>query len=276
MIKPILKYPGAKWRLAPWIIGYFPEHETYVEPYCGSAACFFAKDPAGHEILNDKFGSIVNLFKVLREQGEELIRLIDLTPWARDEYLECERQFSGTGDALEDARRFLVRCWQAHGTRYNKPQHTWRNIGPENNGQTTQLWRKLPARLYAAVDRLKMAEIDNRPAVEVIRRYNKPDCLIYADPPYVKSTRNGDYYEDEMTDAEHTELLQVLRKHTGSVILSGYAHPLYDDLLQDWYRVLMPVIAEHGRRRTEVLWLNQKAAGAQQLPLLFTEQEVAG
>ncbi len=273
MSKPILKYPGAKWRQSAWIISFFPEHATYLEPYAGSAAIFFNKAPADHEILNDRFGSIVNLFRVLREHGDELIRLIDLTPWAREEYLECERQFSGTGDPIEDARRFLVRCWQAHGTRYNKPQHTWRNLGRENNGQTTAGWRQLPERLYAIVDRLKMAEIDNRPALEVITRYNAPDCLIYADPPYVRETRNGAYYEDEMTDQEHIDLLQVLDKHQGSVILSGYAHPLYDERLQHWYRVTSPVIAEHGRRRTEVLWLNEKAAGSRQLSL-FTESEV--
>ena len=273
MIKPILKYPGAKWRQSQWIASFFPEHNTYLEPYAGSAAVFFNKTPAEHEILNDKFGCIVNLFRVLREQSDELIRLIDLTPWSRKEYLECERQFSGTGDAIEDARRFLIRCWQAHGTRFNKPQGTWRNIGPDNNGQTTQSWRQLPARLYAVVDRLKMAEIDNRPAVEVIRRYNAPDCLIYADPPYVKATRNGSYYENEMTDEEHIELLQVLEKHKGPVTLSGYAHPLYDERLQHWHRITLPVIAEHGRRRIEVLWLNEKAACAQQLPL-FAESEV--
>ena len=274
MIKPILKYPGAKWRLAPWIVGYFPEHETYVEPYCGSAACFFAKAPAGHEILNDKFGSIVNLFRVLREHGEELAHLIDLTPWARDEYLECERQFTDTGNSIEDARRFLIRCWQAHGTRFNKPSG-WRNRGAGAEAHTTQTWRQLPIRLYTVIDRLKDAEIESRPALEIIARYNAPDCLIYADPPYILDTRNGTYYQYEMSDQDHIELLQALQAHTGPVILSGYAHPLYDERLQDWYRVTLPVIAEHGRHRQEVLWLNERAARAQQLPL-FTEQEVAG
>lgn len=272
MIKPILKYPGAKWRQSTWIISFFPEHKTYMEPYCGSAGVFCNKAPAEHEILNDKWDSIVNLFRVLRESPDELVRRIAFTPWARDEYLECERQFTGTGDPIEDARRFLVRCWQAHGTRFDH-RSGWRNIGPSNNGKTTKVWNQLPDRLLAVVDRLKMAEIDNRPAVEVIGRYNAPDCLIYADPPYVTDTRNGDYYEDEMDDDDHIELLQVLNAHTGPVILSGYAHPLYDSRLQQWYRVTSPVIAEHGRRRTEVLWLNQKAAQSQQLPL-FAESEV--
>lgn len=269
-LKPILKYPGSKWRLSPWIAKHLPPHSTYLEPYCGSAGVFFCKSPADHEILNDKFASIPNLFRVLRDHGQELAHLIDLTPWSRDEYLECEAQFSETGDEIEDARRFLVRCWQAHGTRFSHASG-WRNIGPENNGQTTVTWRQMPARLYAVIDRLKMAEIDNRPALEVIRRYNSEDCCIYADPPYVLSTRNGKYYENEMSDQDHIDLLQALSEHKGSVLLSGYAHPLYDDFLQGWHRIVCPVVAEHGRARTEVLWLNQKARPVS----LFDECEVA-
>ena len=53
IIKPILKYPGAKWRIASWIVPLFPPHVHYVEPYAGSAACFFTKTPARHEVLND-------------------------------------------------------------------------------------------------------------------------------------------------------------------------------------------------------------------------------
>src|SRR6266568_5184887 len=274
MIKPILKYPGAKWRLAPWIASYLPEHETYIEPYCGSAAVFFAKEPAGSEILNDRFGCIVNLFRVLREHGQEMAHLIDFTAWSRDEYELCERQFTDTGSDIEDARRFLVRCWQAHGTRFNRPSG-WRNTGKLANAGTTTVWRQLPDRLLAAIDRLKMAEIESRPAIEVIRRYNAPDCLIYADPPYVLDTRNGAYYENEMSDQEHLELLQALGEHRGPVALSGYAHPLYDSRLSHWHRITLPVIAEHGRQRTEVLWLNPRAAQSRQLRL-FDGSEVAG
>ncbi len=269
-MKPILKYPGAKWRLAPWIISHFPEHHAYVEPFCGSAAVFFCKQPVKNEVLNDTFGSIVNLFRVLRDDPAELIRRVDLTPWSRAEYEESERQFVDTGDPIEDARRFLVRCWQAHGTRFARPSG-WRNIGPSNEAKTTTLWRQLPERLSLIVDRLKDAEIECRPAIEVIARYNTSDCLIYADPPYVLDTRNGEYYAFEMSDSEHLALLDALDAHSGPVVLSGYAHSLYEKRLSHWYQVSLPAQAETGKRRTEVLWLNPKAVSAKQLPL-FTEE----
>lgn len=112
-VKPVLKYAGAKWRIADWISGFFPPHEIYLEPFFGSGAVFFRKAPARLETINDIDGNVVNLFRVLREQPEQLAALIELTPWARDEYYSS---YEKTGEPVEDARRFLVRCWQAFGT----------------------------------------------------------------------------------------------------------------------------------------------------------------
>jgi DNA adenine methylase len=163
-IKPILKYPGAKWSRAKWIISHFPPHRVYLEPYCGSAAVFFNKDKVPHEVLNDVDGHIINLLDVLRRRGPELARMIDLTPWAEDEYNFCEKHFSDADDELERARRFLVRCWQAHGTLFAKKTNSWRHKGIHGPVSTTALWQQVPERLLAASHRLKDAEIRNRPA----------------------------------------------------------------------------------------------------------------
>jgi DNA adenine methylase len=269
-VKPILKYPGAKWNIAPWIVSHFPEHYHYLEPYCGSAAVFFAKPPVHHEVLNDISGSIVNLFTMLRERGDELARMIDLTPWSEAEYHASEHHFDDTGDTLEDARRFLIRIWQAHGGAINQVSG-WAHDGilSKRRSSTTRRWHQLPERLLAVVDRLKDAEIRNRPALEMIAYYNDPDCLIYADPPYLPETRTRKHYQHEMTAADHIELLEALRQHRGSVILSGYIHPLYDSMLADWHRTTTMVQAEHGNTRQEVLWLNPRAAQSRQLTFDF-------
>ncbi len=267
-IKPILKYPGAKWSRAAWLVEHFPSHTRYLEPFAGSAAAFFSKRPVEHEVLGDTNTSLTNLFRVVREHCEELAWMIEMTPWSEDEYsfYEKEEQYHGTGNDLEDARRFLVRCWQAHGTKLGSTCG-WRHKGVHSNASTTTLWRKLPERLLAVVDRLKDAEIRNRPALELIHYYHHPSYLIYADPPYVLSTRTYNLYPNEMADNEHLHLLDALDAHPGPVVLSGYAHSLYDDRLKHWSRVTMPSVAEHGLVRTEVLWLNQKATQCQQLSL---------
>lgn len=270
IVKPILKYPGAKWSRAKWIIGHFPQHKIYLEPYCGSAAVFFCKPKADHEVLNDLNSHLVNLFDVLRRRGPELAMMIELTPWAEEEYDRYEKDYSGTGDELEDARRFLIRCWQAHGTQLGKRTNTWRHRGIKGHASTTDLWQKVPERLMAAARRLKDAEIRHRPALEMIEYYNHPDCLIYSDPPYVLSTRKStEHYKFEMKDAEHVDMLEALARHKGAVVLSGYDSALYDTYLPGWQKVFMPTVAEHGNIHIEVLWLNQKA---QRQMSLFDEQ----
>ena len=263
-IKPVLKYPGAKWSRAKWITSYFPEHRVYLEPYCGSAAVFFNKVKSDHEVLGDADGNIINFFKVLRDLGPELSQAIALTPWAEAEYELCERRHENTGDALADARRFIVWCWQAHGTQLGKSKQSWRHRGLKGNSSTTELWQQVPERLLAAAQRLKDAEIRNRPALELIAYYNAPDCLIYADPPYVLATRKSTkHYQFEMSDEEHVALLEALGAHRGPVVLSGYDSALYDAHLPGWEKVCMPTVAEHGNVHTEVLWLNRKASRIQ-------------
>jgi DNA adenine methylase len=273
VIKPITRYPGAKWARAGWIIEHFPPFRTYVEPFFGSGAVFFSlPEPPEYAVLNDKSRSVVNLFEMIRTRGPELCAAVELTPWARDEY---DASFQQTGDPLEDARRFLVRCWMAHGTRLNA-KTGWRNRGSADGGLTYTLWNQVPERIAAVIEKLKYAEIENRDALEVIERYSDDsDALMYVDPPYMLGTRSGALYEHEMLrDQEHLDLLDALDKHVGPVVLSGYAHPLYDDRLKRWERVTKQSAVEKGQTRTEVLWLNAKAQRRQRG--LFDDANFAG
>lgn len=109
-----------------------------------------------------------------------------------------------------------------------------------------------------AAERLRGVQIENRPAVEVINRYNFENVLIYCDPPYVLSTRCRKQYNHEMTDADHEELLAALIKHKGPVIISGYASDLYDDALAGWYREEIENQAMNAQKRKEIIWFNRK------------------
>lgn len=267
-VKPILKYSGAKWKIAPWIASYFPAHLHYVEPFAGSAAVFFSKKKSKHEVLNDLNGSIINLFEVLRTQGEELARSILLTPWSEQLYAEVETDYDAPEyGKVERARRFLIRSWQAHGGFGGSGRSGWRHNGLKGATYPTQLWKQIPERLLLAADRLKDAELRSRPALEIIDYYNSQDCLLYVDPPYVLATRYRKYYAHEMDEEAHRRLLHALLQHKGMVLLSGYAHKLYDDLLCSWHREEMPTQTEGGNIRNEVLWINPRAAKNQQRSL---------
>ena len=86
-----LRYPGAKWSLAEQIVSHFGDHFHYVEPYFGSGAVFFKKTPSPHEVINDLNGRVVNFWKVLRDQTEDLCWGLETTPWSRGEYDESLR-----------------------------------------------------------------------------------------------------------------------------------------------------------------------------------------
>ncbi len=267
-----LKWPGGKWKLAEWILGQMPTHSSYVEPFCGSAAVFFLKPKALCETLNDLDSRIVTFFRVLRERGEELARAVDATPWSREEY---ELAFEPTDDPLEAARRLCVSAWQQHGMRQDE-SNGWRLRVTASNGlPQTQQWNQLPWRLLATKHRLKDAQIEHRPALDVIRQHRSREVLLYCDPPYVLGTRTRTQYRYEMRDAEHVELLDALREHPGPVMLSGYPSALYDEHLGDWHRRQRKALAEHGQVRTEVLWLNEEAvrSGKMQLFMGYGEEE---
>lgn len=107
--------------------------------------------------------------------------------------------------------------------------------------------------------RLLRVQIENRPALDVIRLYDSPDTLFYCDPPYVHSSR-GDpkAYGFEMEDVEHRELAKDLAQCKGSVALSGYRCDLMDTLYKGWRRVDAPPKNCHSIKkiRQEALWMN--------------------
>jgi DNA adenine methylase len=264
-VDPVLKYPGSKWRLANWIIRHMPRHQIYLEPFFGSGAVLFNKNPSRTETINDIDGNVVNLFRVIRDRPEELAGMVYFTPWARDEYMPLltsaneSESFVRTNDDLEDARRFLIRCWMAFSASTSDRTGWASDVAGKQYSSIARRWNRVPKQIIQAADRLKLVQIENQPAVKLIERYRSQDTLIYADPPYVASTRNSRAYKYEMTDDDHLELLKALDDHPGPVLLSGYASDLYDSQLKHWWRETAVGLALGYKKREEVLWINPVA-----------------
>src|SRR6266487_7023916 len=79
-------YFGSKLRIAAKLCGELPPHNAWVELFCGSAAMTLAKKPAPIEVINDINGEIVNFFRQLRDNSDRLLKLLSLTPYAREEF----------------------------------------------------------------------------------------------------------------------------------------------------------------------------------------------
>lgn len=262
--RPILRYMGSKWMMAPWIVEHFPPHTCYVEPFGGGASVMLRKAPARYEIYNDLDSDVVNLFRVMRDpdQSTMLARLLSLTPYARQE-LEAARELSD--NPIERARRLLIRAWCTHGHESriaNSSGLSWPNIKSKyGNCYAPQNFAQLAESIGAVCARMRGVTIEHLDALELIRRVDSGhDVLIYCDPPYLGSTRHRAYYGHEMMgEVAHAALLAALVACRSMVVISGYHHPLYDDALAGWHRVERDAVADGGRSRVEVLWVNPRA-----------------
>ena len=251
-MKAILKYPGAKWRIADWIISHFPDHKVYLEPYFGSGAVFFRKAPTYIETINDRDEEIVNLFRVCRAYPEELARAINLTPFARAEFWACNEK---ADDPIERARRTLVRYHQSFGTS-NSSKNSWRNVQTYGGPRCSTMWNDLPEIIVSCCQRLKEAQIENTDALTLIERYDDKNTLIYCDPPYLPELRKKGIYKHEMTLEEHVILLRRLKESSSKVILSGYDSDLYNSELKGWRSDEKHTTAQMGLHRVEKIWMN--------------------
>lgn len=265
--RPVLRYYGGKWRLAPWIISHFPPHRVYVEPFGGAASVLMRKPRSYGEVYNDLDGEIVNLFRVVRERSADLTRALIWTPFSRTEYRVTA--FEPTADPLEEARRTVIRSFMGFGS--NSIQRTIKSGFRSNSNRsgTTPAhdWMAFPPTIRAVARRMRGVVIECLPASDVMAQHDGPETLHYVDPPYVHATRalgamHGHHgYRHEMTDADHETLLAQLRGLRGMVVLSGYPSALYDRLLGDWHRVEREALADGAAKRAEVLWINAAAWG---------------
>ena len=266
--RPVLRWHGGKWKLAPWIIGHFPPHRVYVEAFGGAASVLMRKPRAYGEVYNDLDEDAVNLFRVLRDEASaaRLISHLRLTPFAREEF---ELGYLPAEDPVERARRLVILCFMGFGSNgHNKAIRTGFRSNSNRSGTTpAHDWANYPDRLPDVIERLRGVVIENRDAIEVMSQHDSPETLHYVDPPYIWETRSSAMhrnrcYAHELDQAGHDRLLTFLGAVEGMAILSGYPHPSYGAALQGWRQVECAAHADGARDRTEVLWINPAAVAA--------------
>lgn len=269
--RPVLRWHGGKWMLAPWVISHFPPHRAYVEPFGGAASVLIRKPRSYAEVYNDLDTDVVNLFRVLRADNSsaELERQLRLTPFAREEH---KAAYVPSEDPIERARQLVVLSFMGFGSNgHNRRRKTGFRSNSNLSGTTPALdWKNYPDALPFIAERLAGVVIESRDACEVMAAHDGPETLHYVDPPYLPETRSignkydltyaGGMYAHELTTGDHQKLLTFLRGLLGMVILSGYPSKLYDEGLPGWRRIDRAALADGARARTECLWLNPAAS----------------
>ena len=261
--KPAIRYHGSKFRLANWILNYFPQHKIYVEPFGGAAGILLQKKRSYSEVYNDLDGDIVNFFKVIRDKDsrKKLIEAIQLTPFARAEF---EEAWSKTDDAIERARRTCIRANMGFGSGGATIGSTGFRIDCNRDyGTAIHLWEEYPIAVESAGRRFQGVLIENRPADQVIENHDSIDTLFFLDPPYLLETRNaksGGVYRYEMSNHDHLDFLARARKIKGMAIICGYEHHSYHENLPGWEFQTTPSRISSGRGtaiKNECIWINK-------------------
>lgn len=261
---------GGKYSHLDWLLPLLPETTHYCEPFGGSAAVLINRKPSLVETYNDIDGEVANFFRVLREQKDDLLEAIGLTPFSREELrIAVNGNLEDLTD-LERARRFFVRARQVRtGLAQTASEGRWAHCKLTSRAEmagAVSRWLGSVEGLSEIAQRLLRVQIENAPAVEVIKRFDSPETLFYCDPPYVHESRSDtNAYAFEMSDDEHRKLSEVLHQVDGKVALSGYHSNLMDELYGNWKYIEAPTKKAHSTNtgvdnnkqdRTEVLWVN--------------------
>lgn len=284
ILTPPLKWHGGKHYLARRIVALMPRHLHYVEPFFGGGQVFFLRDPGDprlwwdgptsdgskaegvSEVLNDIDDKLMNFYAVLKdpEAFARLRDLLELTLFSEAEWEAAGESISGpSGDSVERAAALFTSVRQSMSGRRGTFSPTTRTRLRGGRNADVNAWWTAVEGLQDVHERLRNARVICKPALGVIRSEDTPGTLFYCDPPYLHATRTARdvYGSHEMTDADHLELLQALRRVQGKVMLSGYPSELYDRELAGWTRHAFD-LANHAAggkakaRETEVVWCN--------------------
>ena len=254
---------GGKFTHLDFILPHIPRDAAhFCDVYGGSAAVLMNLHPYPAETYNDVDSELVNFFRTLRNQSGDLMKAISLTPFSREELMKACEPEEGLSP-LERARRFYVRARQTRtGLAQKSSGGRWAHcVLTSRAGMAGAVSRWLGSidGLPEIAQRFQRVQIENAPALDVLRRYDTKQTVFYLDPPYVHSVRgDSSAYGYEMTDADHMELAETLQSIRGRIVLSGYRTSLYDRLYQDWRRVDAPIrdCPSARKPRQECLWMN--------------------
>jgi len=283
--KPAFGYYGAKQRISSFIINLLPPHNAWVEVFCGSSAITLAKKPAPIEIINDLDGNIVNVFKQLRENGKELINLVELTPYAREEF-ENAKLININDSDLEKARKFLIICMMTVNATVGDHKCGFSySMSYTRNGKEARVnrWNNLSSRISDVINRLKNIRVENQDAREIVKLFSdRPATLMYLDPPYFVK-RSHDYPVDAKEKEFHEELLELCCASRAMILISNYNNYLYRKILckkNGWSSRTTTTQTNDtdGKRfeRKEVLWMNThfiKAKENNRVPIRLSKKE---
>lgn len=261
--KSPINWYGGKYYMAKDIISLFPEHHMFVEGFGGAGHVLFRKEPSPMEVYNDLHSGLYLVFKYIREQNEDFLRGVTLTPYSREEF-ELSKSWLLEENDIEKARKFYIRTMQSVAS--NGGWCYAKSKSRRGMCQSVSRWLgNVDENMLSAIERLREIQIENLDVFDLIVKYDKENTLFYLDPPYISDTRGQKKsYMYELSNEKHEELVDLLLKVKGKVVLSGYDHPIYNKLLDNgWKKVVLGNYSKRSQKSkeelddgTEFVWIN--------------------
>lgn len=241
---------GGKARFTDWINGILPPRRDvlYCEPFSGMASVLLNRPKSKREIYNDINGRLVNLFRVLRDNRDELLQMLEFTLISDDDMAYAvANQDNPDLSAVQRAWCTLYIC-------KNSMMHT-------DSGSTLRMVYESSSTQPINLDMIKMVhsrlrhvQILNQPAVKLMERISIMERVdMYVDPPYLNADTSPYTYGDIDMDS----LTNVLLAQKGRVAISGYDE--WEHL--NWKRYELEThFSKFGTSdkvaRTEIIWTN--------------------
>lgn len=204
------RYPGGKFYARKLILDVIPPfHRAYCEPFAGGGSIFFAKPKAAANQLNDKDANLVAVYRVIRDQPDELIAFVTSKPPTKETHKYLKQEFIPSSELEQAGRWFFLNrtsysgimhpsnCYFSYSERYYRSQDDWGRIV-----------RDAAAKLAGVV-------ITNEDFEAVID--SAPDeSFLFVDPPYYRADQTR-LYTHCFSEEDHQRLLGCLRRHAQRV-----------------------------------------------------------
>lgn len=232
------KWFGGKGKMVKHLLPMIPPHTIYVEGFGGSAALLFAKAESPKEVYNDIDSTLVNFFRVLRDERkfQRLLYLLENTPFSREEFYSIKGKhiMPDQDEVMWAYRFFYIASSCRNGIVYPNP--FWFTTGNQTptTDEAPDYYQRQIENLKWVRERFKRVYVEHLDFQTLVEMYDSPDTFFYMDPPYLKEKRRANksgFAEDSMSQEDHIRLLNTLKRTKGKVLLSGYPSELYDQML---------------------------------------------
>jgi len=239
---------GSKANMLDVILPNIPEHEHYVEPFCGTVIVYLHKPPAKLNTLNDIDENIVNFFRVLqdRDKTRELLRRLRYTPYAKAEYRKACLLLSSNRN-IDD----ITRAWAFYVAQYmgmRKSYHAdpagrlfaYQKVIKRKTGRNYVSFTYKVRSLIEIANKMQKCQILHGDGVSLMKDLDAPNVFMFIDPPYLSTTvrSQSKIYATEYNDELHTKILDFVVNARSKIILASYPNEMYDRLLDfGWVRI---------------------------------------